>query len=68
MLVECEQLEFHTEIDIAHLNASWVGDPRGGYKYPMKNITINGTKYEQVFGASIPGPIWKVSMKGAQWR
>ena len=45
--------------------ASWVGDPRGGYKYPMKNITINGTKYEQVFGASIPGPIWKASMRGA---
>lgn len=45
--------------------AVWVGDPRGGYKYPMKNIRINGTVYEQVFGSSIPGPIWKASMKGA---
>ena len=45
--------------------AAWVGDPRGGYKYPMKNIRINGIVYEQVFGSSIPGPIWKASMKGA---
>lgn len=45
--------------------AAWVGDPRGGYKYPMTNITINGIPYKQVFGGSIPGPIWKASMKGA---
>ena len=45
--------------------AVWVGDPRGGYKYPMKNIRINGVVYKQVFGSSIPGPIWKASMKGA---
>ena len=45
--------------------AVWVGDPRGGYKYPMKNIRINGVVYEQVFGGSIPGPIWKSAMKGA---
>jgi membrane peptidoglycan carboxypeptidase len=45
--------------------AVWVGDPRGGYKYPMKNIEINGTLYRQVFGSSIPGPIWKEAMLGA---
>jgi membrane peptidoglycan carboxypeptidase len=45
--------------------AVWVGDPRGGYKYPMKNITINGTKYKQVFGSSIPGPIWREALLGA---
>ena len=45
--------------------AVWVGDPRGGYKYPMKNITINGKKYKQVFGSSLPGPIWKESMLSA---
>jgi membrane peptidoglycan carboxypeptidase len=45
--------------------AVWVGDPRGGYKYPMKNITINGKKYEQVFGSSLPGPIWREAMLGA---
>lgn len=43
----------------------WVGDPRGGYKYPMKNITINGKYFGQVFGSLLPGPIWKQSMLGA---
>ena len=27
--------------------AVWVGDPRGGSAYPMKNITINGVHYDQ---------------------
>jgi hypothetical protein len=31
----------------------------------MKNITINGKKYKQVFGSSLPGPIWKEAMLGA---
>ena len=43
----------------------WVGDPRGGYKYPMKKITINGVYFEQVFGSLLPGPIWKESMLAA---
>ncbi len=45
--------------------AVWVGDPRGGAKYPLKNIVINGRAYETVYGSSIPGPIWKASMEGA---
>lgn len=45
--------------------AVWVGDPRGGYKYPMKQITINGVYFEQVFGSLLPGPIWKESMLAA---
>lgn len=45
--------------------AVWVGDPRGGYRYPMKNIEINETFYRQVFGSSIPGPIWREAMTGA---
>jgi membrane peptidoglycan carboxypeptidase len=43
----------------------WVGDPRGGFRYPMKNITINGKYFSQVFGSLLPGPIWKQSMLGA---
>jgi membrane peptidoglycan carboxypeptidase len=43
--------------------AVWVGDPRGGYAYPMKQVTINGTYYDQVFGGTIPGPIWRDSME-----
>ena len=45
--------------------AVWVGDPRGGQSYPMKNLTINGHYYQQVFGSLMPGPVWREAMKGA---
>lgn len=45
--------------------AVWVGDPRGGFEYPMRNVTINGRYYSSVFGSSIPGPIWRQAMRGA---
>jgi len=44
--------------------AVWVGDPRGGQSHPMKNITINGVYYSQVFGSLMPGPIWHDAMAG----
>jgi membrane peptidoglycan carboxypeptidase len=40
-------------------------DPRSAQRYPLKNITINGRYYPQVFGSSIPGPTWKAAMEGA---
>jgi membrane peptidoglycan carboxypeptidase len=45
--------------------AVWVGDPRGGYRYPLQNLTINGRYYPKVFGSSLPGPTWKAAMEGA---
>lgn len=45
--------------------AVWVGDPRGGFAHPMKDITINGQYYSQVFGGTLAGPIWKASMEAA---
>jgi membrane peptidoglycan carboxypeptidase len=36
-------------------------DPRGN-KFGMKNITIGGRYYDQVFGSTLPGPIWKMAM------
>jgi len=45
--------------------AVWVGDPRGGSKYPLRDIEINGEYYSQVYGSSLPGPIWKAAMTGA---
>ena len=42
--------------------AVWVGDPRGGFKYPLKDITINGKYYKQVYGSTMAGPIWKTAM------
>jgi len=46
-------------------SAVWVGDPRGGYAFPLKDVTINGNYYRQVYGGTIPGPIWKESMLAA---
>lgn len=45
--------------------AVWVGDPRGGQKYPMKRVTINGRYYSAVYGSTLPGPIWRDSLIGA---
>lgn len=45
--------------------AVWVGDPRGGYRYPMSNVVVGGVYYGTVFGATIPAPIWRQSMAGA---
>ena len=45
--------------------AVWAGDPRGGFKYPMQNVTIGGNYYSKVHGSSIPGPIWRSAMQGA---
>jgi membrane peptidoglycan carboxypeptidase len=46
-------------------SAVWVGDPRGGYAFPLKDVTINGNYYQQVYGGTLPGPIWKESMLAA---
>lgn len=43
----------------------WVGDPRGGQTHPMKNVRINGQYYGQVFGSTMPGPIWRDALRGA---
>jgi membrane peptidoglycan carboxypeptidase len=45
--------------------AVWVGDPRGGFGYPMKDVTVNGKYYSQVFGGTLPGPIWQQAMESA---
>jgi membrane peptidoglycan carboxypeptidase len=31
----------------------------------MKNVTINGRSYSQVFGGTLPGPIWRDAMEKA---
>ncbi|WP_283139743.1 transglycosylase domain-containing protein [Rhizohabitans arisaemae] len=42
-----------------------IGDPRGSAKYPLRNITINGRYYSNVYGATITGRIWVAAMKAA---
>ena len=39
--------------------AVWIGDPRGGVKYPLKNVSAFGHVFASTFGASVAGPIWK---------
>ncbi|MFD0774570.1 penicillin-binding protein [Streptomonospora algeriensis] len=43
----------------------FVGDPRGPQNYPLRNVTIGGRHYSYVYGATIPGPIWKQTMQEA---
>jgi membrane peptidoglycan carboxypeptidase len=40
-------------------------DPRGGYGYPMKDLVIGGQYFSQVFGSTLPGPIWHDAMLAA---
>ncbi|WP_049560652.1 transglycosylase domain-containing protein [Nonomuraea sp. SBT364] len=42
-----------------------IGDPRGAQKYKLNGVTIGGRYYGAVFGASVPGPIWKDTMMAA---
>ncbi len=42
-----------------------IGDPRGSQDYKLNGVTIGGRYYGSVFGASIPGPIWKDTMLAA---
>lgn len=46
-------------------SAVWVGDPRGGFRYPMDSLCMDGNCYGQVFGATIPAPIWHDTMVDA---
>ncbi|MDF5755357.1 transglycosylase domain-containing protein [Spongiactinospora sp. TRM90649] len=42
-----------------------IGDPRGAVNHKLNNVTIGGRYYGSVFGATIPGPIWKDTMIAA---
>ncbi|MBB6471251.1 transglycosylase domain-containing protein [Sphaerisporangium rubeum] len=39
-----------------------LGDPRGSATHPLRGVTIGGTTYGEVFGATISGQIWKATM------
>ncbi|WP_326821476.1 transglycosylase domain-containing protein [Streptosporangium sp. NBC_01756] len=42
-----------------------LGDIRGSYRYPLRDVEIGGEYYGEVQGASLPGPIWVSSMSAA---
>src|SRR6185503_11191888 len=43
--------------------AVWVGDPRGGFKYPLTSVRLYGQTISSVAGATAAGPIWAAIMK-----
>jgi membrane peptidoglycan carboxypeptidase len=45
--------------------AVWVGFPAGIAGQSLENITLGGQTYSRVFGATIPAPIWQLSMSAA---
>src|SRR3569833_3266721 len=47
-------------------SAVWVGDLRGGYAHPLRNVCLGGRCYGEVFGADIPAPIWRQTMLNAR--
>ncbi|GGO66931.1 hypothetical protein [Nonomuraea cavernae] len=46
-------------------SAVGVGDPRGGFRHPLTDVTIGGRRYSSVPGSSIPAHIWTDSMTTA---
>ncbi|MEV0399739.1 transglycosylase domain-containing protein [Actinoallomurus sp. NPDC050550] len=46
-------------------SAVWVGDPRGGYKHPLRDVCLGEACYGEVFGADVPAPIWRETMEAA---
>ncbi|MEU3019237.1 MULTISPECIES: penicillin-binding protein [unclassified Nocardiopsis] len=43
----------------------FVGDPRGPQQHPLRNVRIGDRYFGTVYGATIPGPIWQETMRGA---
>jgi membrane peptidoglycan carboxypeptidase len=43
--------------------AAWIGDPRGGQRFPIRDITINGRFISKGFGGLLAGPIWQATMR-----
>ena len=47
-------------------SAVWVGDPRGGYKHPLRGVCLGeGGCFAEVYGADVPAPIWRETMTEA---
>ncbi|WP_083958635.1 transglycosylase domain-containing protein [Herbidospora mongoliensis] len=42
-----------------------LADPRGASTHRLNNVTMGGRWYGSVFGATVPGPIWKATMLAA---
>ncbi len=45
-----------------YATAVWIGDPRGGQRYPLRNIEAYGRQFGAVYGRTVAGPIWRETM------
>lgn len=43
--------------------AVWLGDPRGGFRYPLSSVRLYGRTISSVAGSTAAGPIWTDIMK-----
>lgn len=43
----------------------WMGDPRGAFGHPLRNVSIGGAFYPRVYGGTIAAPIWGDLMRNA---
>lgn len=47
-----------------YATAVWVGDPRGGFRYPLRGFYAYGSYVPKATGGSVAGPIWRNVMSG----
>jgi membrane peptidoglycan carboxypeptidase len=45
--------------------AVWMGDPRGGYRYPLTNVRVHGRLYTHMYGGDLPAMIWGALVGGS---
>lgn len=46
-----------------YATAVWVGDPRGGFRYPLRGFTAYGRYIDRAYGGLVAGPIWASTMR-----
>lgn len=44
--------------------AVWLGDPRGGSRYPLNELTAYGKTFYNLTGSEVAAPVWKSIMTG----
>ncbi len=45
--------------------AVWVGDGRSVHRHNLRNVTVKGKHYRQIYGRDMAAPIWKLIMTKA---
>jgi membrane peptidoglycan carboxypeptidase len=45
--------------------AVWMGDPRGGFRHPLRDVTVDGRTYPQVYGGGVPAQTWSALVRQA---